>query len=290
MVVGLAGRVNMREEHSELLHAAFGDEFHVERLSGGVHGRGYRVTGAGFDYAVRMPAPDEGEYRIGCRTEQRVLARVAAAGLAPPVAATALELGLIVTKFMVDARTWTIADAQQPVNIDRLAARLRTLHALDLDLEPYACVDAAESYVGSAAERRGLSPEQRRWGEELLRLATDFEARFRGSTSCHNDLVASNVLDDGELWLVDFEYAAASSPILDLAGFAALNDFDAERRARLVFAYYGDTNVPIDAADLDAAVRMIRLLALFWALAAQTSADAQASMSAFADAMVAVLR
>jgi thiamine kinase-like enzyme len=278
----------LSEAHRVILRAAFGNtEFAVARLSGGLHGRCIRATAKGFDYAVRMPSPDEGRFRLNSLDEQRVLARASAAGLAPPVVSTPPELGLVVTEFLTSARPWSAADARQPGNIDRLAAQLRSLHAQELELEPFAGVAAAADYARAAAERLALSPEQRRWRDDLLRLSHGLEARLTPAVPCHNDLVASNVLDDGALWLVDFEYAALSAPILDLAGVAGLNELDAGACARLVTAYYNGARAPFDADELDSAIRFVRLLAYFWALAYGTGSTAAAD---FAAAMAAMLR
>lgn len=283
--------MSMREEHRKLLRAAYGERmFTAERLSGGLHGRCYRVRGADFDHAVRMPAPDEGEYRLAARDELRVLARVAAAGLAPPVVEIDASLGLVATEYLASARTWSPPDTRRLENIDYLAARLKGLHACKLELPSYACLAAAESYVQSAAGYHSLTAEQCAWRDDLLRLARTLEARFPPETPCHNDLVASNVLDDGELWLVDFEYAVMSAPILDLASLAGLNDFDADQRARLIGAYYGHYDVPFNANEFHDAIRLVRLLSHFWALAFARPDEPTEGFADFADAMAAMLR
>jgi thiamine kinase-like enzyme len=82
---------------------------------------------------------------------------------------------------------------------------------------------------------------------------------------CHNDLVAANVLDDGNLVLVDFEYAVRAAPVLDLAGLAGMNDYGDRACRELLAAYNGDTRTPIAPAELSATVRMVRLIAYFWA-------------------------
>jgi thiamine kinase-like enzyme len=286
----MAKRVTPSARERALLREAFGGrELVIESLSGGLHGRCYRVRAEDIDYAVRMPAEGEGGFRLDARAEQLVIACLAAGGLAPAVVPLDPALGLVATRYLAHARTWTVDDARQPENVVRLAARLRELHALELELAPYACAAAADSYLTRATERRTLTREQCVWRDELRRRAADFEARHHGSTPCHNDLVASNVLDDGRLRFVDLEYAAASSPLLDLAGFAGLNDLDRSACARLVTAYYGETRSPIGADDLDAAMRLVRLLALFWALAAPGSDEPGSPLEAFADAMAAVL-
>jgi len=283
--------VSVGEEHLSLLRAVYGERIlTVEGLSGGLHGRCYRVQGADFDHAVRMPTPGESGFRLSVRDEQRVLARVHAAGLAPAVVDIDESLGLVATEYLADARTWSLADTQRLENIDYLAARLKGLHACKVEVPPYACLAAAERYAQSAAQQNSLSAEQRGLRDDLLRLARTFEARFPPETPCHNDLVASNVLDDGELWLIDFEYAVMSAPILDLAGLAGFNKFDTDQRARLIGAYYGHYEVPFSADEFCNAIRLVRLLSYFWALAFVGPTKSKERFAAFADAMAAMLR
>jgi thiamine kinase-like enzyme len=279
------------EKHLALLRAAYGERIlDIEHLSGGLHGRCYRVRGADFDHAVRMPAPDAGEYRLDAADEHGVLARVAAGGLAPAAVETGVSFGLVATGYLEGARTWSPKDARQIENIDYLAVRLKALHALELDVPPYAGDAAAENYTRLAAERIELSTEQSGWRDELLQLACAYVARFPPECPCHNDLVASNVLDDGEIWLIDFEYAALSSPILDLAGLAGFNNFDTDQRARLIGAYYGHYDVPFSADELHDAIRLVRLLSYFWALSHGGAGKSNEDLANFADAMAAMLR
>ena len=281
----------MNEEHRTLLNAAYGARaLNIEHLSGGLHGRCYRVQGADFDHAVRMPSPDEGKYRLDAVDEQAVLAQVAAAGIAPPAVEVDTSLGLVATAYLANARTWSPRDTRRLENLDYLAARLKALHACKLELPSFACLAAAEKYTQAAGEHHSLTTEQRRWHEDLLQLAHAFEMRFPPETPCHNDLVASNVLDDGELWLIDFEYAVMSAPILDLASLAGLNAFDADQRARLIGAYYGHYDVPFTADEFHDAIKLVRLLSYFWALAFGGPDDSTKSIADFAESIVSMLR
>lgn len=283
--------MTINEEHRTLLAAAYGDRIlNIEHLSGGLHGRCYRVQGADFDHAVRMPSPDEGKYRLEAVDEQSVLASVAAAGIAPQAVDIDTSLGLVATAYLANATTWSPRDTRRLENLDYLAARLKALHACKLELPSFACLAAAEQYAKTAAEHHSLTTEQLIWRDDLLQLARTFEMRFPPETPCHNDLVASNVLDDGEIWLVDFEYAVMSAPILDLASLAGLNGFDANQRARLIGAYYGHYEVPFNADEFYDAIKLVRLLSYFWALAFGSADDATESVADFADSMVAMLR
>jgi thiamine kinase-like enzyme len=56
----------------------------------------------------------------------------------------------------------------------------------------------------------------------------------------HNDLLATNFIDDGQrLWLVDWEYAGFNSPLFDLGGVASNNEFSGDLSQRLIESYFG---------------------------------------------------
>jgi thiamine kinase-like enzyme len=124
----------------------------------------------------------------------------------------------------------------------------------------------AAEYLESLGGERALPVVQRPFADALTMLARDYRARYPHMVLCHNDLVASNILDDGGLWLIDFEYAVTAAPVLDIAGIAAMNDYGRYERLQLSEAYYEGSPVPFSAAELDKVVRLVRLIAYFWAL------------------------
>jgi len=279
----------MTDARRTVLAAAFGaNELDIEPLSGGLLGRCFRVMSSTVDAAVRLPGQHDA--RQSAAAEIRILEAAAAAGIAPRPLHVPTELGIVATEYLARARPWSMADARTPENIRRLARLLATLHALDIQLEPLEFSIVAAQYAARAAERSTLSSEQTRWRDELLELARAFDAWQRPCVPCHNDLVASNVLDDGNLWLVDFEFAVHGDPILDLASVAAFNDFAYDARAELLAAYYGAAGPPFDAEHFLRTIRLVRLLAYFWSAAETPPDESVNAIRAFADGLAAVLR
>jgi thiamine kinase-like enzyme len=227
----------------------------------------------------------------------------AAAGLAPKVVTVDAGAGILLTDYRKAARAWTATDARQPRNIARAAALLRALHAVRVDSPVFASERIARGYlaalerasggVGSAlgsnapGQRPTLDARDRRWAEELLTLARHYDAAYPPTALCHNDLVAANVLDDGSLVLVDFEYAVRGAPVLDLAGLAGMNDYGAREHRELLAAYRGDDDrVAIAEPELARIVRLVRLMAFFWARLGELRAGESSSYRALATELV----
>ncbi|HEX6779076.1 MAG TPA: phosphotransferase, partial [Ktedonobacterales bacterium] len=69
-------------------------------------------------------------------------------------------------------------------------------------------------------------------------------------TPCHNDLLASNFIDDGQvIRILDWEYAGMGDVFFDLGNFAVNQSLDDERCALLLREYFGEAR-PADLAHL----------------------------------------
>ncbi len=252
----------------------------VEPLAGGVAPRTYLVSRRAERWVVRLASPGlEGALDAG--EEAAVAGAAAAAGLAPAVLGCHAAEGTLVTEYRAGARRLTPADMRRPETMTALAELLAALHRLPLRPRRFEPERLAAQYF-SAAGGASLPLAERRLGTELERLARDYAVRYPTIALCHNDLVAANVLDEGRLWLVDFEYAVSAAPVLDLAGVAALNGYDDAERWRLVEAYYRGAAAPFTPAELARVVRLVRLIGFFWALAAERGAADPAPYAHFA--------
>ncbi len=190
-------------------------------IEGGLSNEAWRLDVPQGTWFVRRGHPHADRLGVDRPSECAVLRIVAAAGLAPEVLACEPATGVLVTRF-IEGATWSAADVAREVNVQKVAAALRRLHALpvpegvhEVDYERQAQHLAASLPAGDAT----TAVLHARAAEAFRRIAV---RRFP-LTLCHNDLHHLNLIDDGQrLWLVDWEYGGRGNPLFDIASFLAL--------------------------------------------------------------------
>lgn len=221
----------------------------LTRIEGGLSNRAWRVDAGGEAWFARLGHPDAAQLGVDRAGECVLLRAVSGAGLAPELVACEPAAGLLVTRF-VEGRVWQAPDVRVEANLQRLAAQVRRLHSLPV---PAGVADV--SYARQARRlAAGLPPPAADERRLLARAGQAFaliDGRERASALCHHDLHHLNLLDDGRLWLVDWEYGGRGDPLFDVAGFLALHELGPEPTATFLEAYGG--LAPADAGLLGAA-------------------------------------
>ncbi|MEO8465656.1 MAG: phosphotransferase [Gammaproteobacteria bacterium] len=253
------------------------DTAQIRAISGGVSPRTFLATAGNQRYVLRISTASSMAF-LDLTTEAHAMRAAAAADLAPAVVAVDSAAGLLLTEYKV--MPWTNEMVREPIAVATVVRLLRALHSLPVELPRIAVEEIAKRYVDEldADAARPMTTDDRRWSDELLRLARHHEANHAVTAFCHNDLVASNILIDGtSAQLVDFEYAGRGAPLLDLANLAGMNSFTESQRRLMLAEYYGEPPATSLAKELDGAIRMVRLLAYFWArLAARRAGNTDA--------------
>jgi thiamine kinase-like enzyme len=218
------------------------------------------MTAAG-GVVAKLP-DDSAELSLDARSQFEILGEVSSRGLGPRPLGFDEETGILLVDYWGAAAHWTESAARDRANIARIASALRALHEIRPSLRTFRPRRFVQSYV---AENPLLSSARgQRLAEELSRLAESLPEPVEPHVLCHNDLVASNVLDDGRLGLIDFEYAVAAEPIVDLSSLAAMNDYSLAQRSQLLEHYYGNRKRPHSDETFAKFVRFHKLVAHFW--------------------------
>jgi thiamine kinase-like enzyme len=219
----------------------------ISPLIGGLTNRNFRVSDQSrqsFVVRIGRDLPEHGVMRFN----ELAAARAAhAAGIAPQV--TYAANGFMVSRF-VAGDALTALRVREPHMLERIAALLRRCHRdIPAHLEGPALLfwvfQIIRNYLrflgtrDAAPEQEALSALAAR--AERLELAVGAVNLVFG----HNDLLAANLIDDGQrLWLIDWDYAGFNSPLFDLANLATNNQLDAGLETALLENYFGAAVAP----------------------------------------------
>lgn len=216
----------------------------IESLSSGLVNQTCRVLRGERAYAVRIAAPNGRDLGQDYAWEARVLDLAVRSGLAPPVEYCDPERGILISRW-ADGVPWTAAEVRQPDKILKVAALARRLHELPVprparQMTPQSWIERYGAALGRAGTALRLPDGavsralRHAAGKRLEELAPP----PGGVALCHSDLHALNLVDDGtSLMLLDWEYAHASDPFWDLAGWCANNDLEEGPRHQLLADY-----------------------------------------------------
>jgi thiamine kinase-like enzyme len=227
-----------------------------EPLTGGITNRNFRVDVGGATYVLRIGGNDTRLLGIDRAVEHAASLRAAEVGVGPEVVAFVEPEGWLVTRF-IDASPLPPEELRRPPNIARVAAALRRIHdaaPIPGRFDAHAVVD---DYRRVAESRGAVLPA----AFATLRVLAEWIRAARGAQAevpCHNDLLNANFLDDGEVRIVDWEYAGMGDRFFDLANLSVNHEFGEVEDRLLLAAYFGAAR----PADL-AALRLMRFMSDF---------------------------
>jgi aminoglycoside phosphotransferase (APT) family kinase protein len=199
-----------------------GGRLDVQVLAGGTANATYRVKTGQGDFVVRLHQPYVLDLGVDRRREAVLHAAAAAAGLASHILAADPLGRYLVTQF-IEGAPWSALDLDDETHLWALAGTLRALHALPapqvppLDLAMLLEGHVAQIAAQDAGAVQDLLPQVARAREILVRQGQS------GRPACivHGDLTHSNVIGAGQPRLIDWEYAAVTDPLADLACLVA---------------------------------------------------------------------
>jgi thiamine kinase-like enzyme len=245
----------------------------IERLGSGLVNESYCVRRASRRYSLRIPLPASEDLGVDRGWEYRVLARAAAAGIAPLIEYCEPLEGILVARW-VDGCSWTPREVQEPANIRALALLARRIHGLAIPEAPRRMTPADwVAYYREALARRSCeepgdlgAPAMREIDSSLpVRSAALAALPSVPSVLCHSDLHAANLVvgEDGPK-LLDWEYAHLSEAFWDLAGWSCNNDLTEEARRLLLLSYLGRTPRDEEAERLEHLAWLYDYVCLLW--------------------------
>jgi thiamine kinase-like enzyme len=225
----------------------------VLALEGGITNRNFRVNFGGTDYVVRLPGKDTGLLGIDREAERLATKKAAELRLGPKVAAMLDQPPCLVTCF-IESREVSAAELREPRSIEEVGEGLRGFHHSGLELPTdFYVSEVVSSYAEISESRGGSLPDGFQHARVCARKVVKAvrKSAEHQPLPCHNDLLTTNFLHDGErIVIVDWEYAGMGDPFFDLGNFAVNNEFGDAEEERLLGAYFGEEATPRRKAAL----------------------------------------
>jgi thiamine kinase-like enzyme len=218
----------------------------VEPLSG-LTNTNYLVRVNGERFVLRVSGPNTALLGINRKFELAALRAASSIGVGPEVVHFILPQGHLVTRY-IEGRHWKYEEYRTPENLHRVVEALRCIHALPAMEGTFSPFRRVEAYASRAKGFHVPFPND---FDALLKRMRAVEANQRQDRSpwfkpCHNDLFFVNILDDGRVRLIDWEFAGMGDVYFDLATLAYAYDthgpLPAELQEYLLACYFGEVN------------------------------------------------
>jgi thiamine kinase-like enzyme len=228
----------------------------ITPLDGGITNHNFKVEVGDEAFVLRMGGARTELLGIDRSVEYAAGRRAYEVGVGPEVVAFVPAQGWLVAAF-IDGRVISPEEMREPETLARAMAALRKFHSADPIPGRFDAHAVVEDYHAKAVAH----------GVEIPAAYGDAHAvaerirSVRGEqplVPCHNDLLNANFLDDGEIRIVDWEYAGMGDRFFDLANFSVNHELSVEDDRRLLDAYFGESR----ESDL-ASLRLMRFMSDF---------------------------
>jgi thiamine kinase-like enzyme len=195
---------------------------------------------SGDQLVARFSAAKSSLLAIDRDAEYRNSVSAAQAGVGPEVVEYAPEHGVLIVKW-INGRTFGDADLDDAAQLERVARLCRQLHAGPRFVGDFDMFDVQRRYLRIVTESGFRLPgDYLSFEPALRRIEQVLHATASSPVPCHNDLLAANIMDDGNrLWFIDYEYAGNNDPCFELGNIWSEAALEADRLEQLVAGYYG---------------------------------------------------
>jgi thiamine kinase len=229
------------------------------RLSGGSVNRSYSVFTPAGQFVLRLSHGPDAWLTTDRSVERRLHKIAAAAGIAPLIVDADSRDRWLITEY-VKGRLWMEPDFADPERLAVLGEALRRLHSLPPpDFGRFDLLEALAGYAERIGPETDDLANHLEWASAAWFICG---AEERPPAILHHDLHGSNLIENARgLVLIDWECAAVSDPLLDVACILSYHD-SARPYAPLLLRHSGLER--ITSRQLSAAVWLFDLHTYLW--------------------------
>lgn len=219
-------------------------EIKATPLGGGITNRNFRIDYDGQSCVLRITG--ENTDLLGIRRDVEYIASLAAGelGIAPPVLYLIEPEGYLITRF-IRGQNIPPEEIVKPMNLKRFAEKIRRFHREGPHLPvTFDVFDRIRLFIRIAQEHNCAFPEDFSWFmERFTRTESALKASPAQPSPCHNDLLNLNFMrENGDLYILDWEYAGMGDPLYDLANFSHHHLLTDDQIAQLLGVYFGEVS------------------------------------------------
>ena len=218
-------------------------------LSGGITNNNFRIDVDGEAFVLRIPGADT--EILGINREYEYAANLVAGklGIAPEVYFFIRPEGYLITRY-INGHPIPPEEIRKPNNIRQVVDILHKIHSLPEIPGSFDAFQIIAAYSEIAHRYQVAFPQNYSWLLEQMQAAEKaLHTLPAPSWPCHNDLLNANFLSDGQLYLLDWEYAGMGDIFFDLANFSDHHNL-ADEEDRWLLRCYFDQVVPSQWAHL----------------------------------------
>jgi thiamine kinase-like enzyme len=236
----------------------------------GLTNRNYLATVDGEQYVLRVGGSNAGSLGIDRESELAALQAASSAGIGAELVHFILPQGHLVTRW-ISGRHLRYEEYCDPGNLGRVVDTVRRVHSLPPTGGTFSPFRRIEDYARQAANHGVPFPED--FGAFLERMrrveAAQREDRSPWFRFCHNDLFFVNILDDGAIRMIDWEFAGMGDLYFDLAtlvyAYDTHNPLPADMQEYLLGCYFSEV-VDDHRRRLDGMKYMVLFFTAMWGM------------------------
>lgn len=214
----------------------------ISSLGGGITNLNYKVDVGGESFVVRITGAKTELLGIDRKNEHIANVLAGELGIAPEVVYFIQPEGYLVTRFL-DSRPLPPEEITTPGRIKQLASILKRIHALPPIPGQFDAFKVVREYTQTVKNYQVKLPDDFEWMIDLSGQAHQSLLKHPYTpATCHNDLLNANFLFDGNIRLLDWEYAGMGDVFFDLANFAAHHQLTDGQEDWLLQCYFGQSD------------------------------------------------
>ena len=220
-----------------------GKPLDIQEMPGGITNNNFRVNIDEQPYFVSIPGSGTEFLAVDRENKYYNTLAAAAVGVGPEIVHHLPDHHVMVLEF-IQGDTMTPETMAAPGMPGRLAQVLQKLHGGSRFLKDFNVFRLAEFYLSILDKHKWRMPDDYRSRMTVLRRMESAISRpVFTLVPCTNDLVAENIIDDGQkLRLIDFDYSGNNDPCCELGNACQELQYNEDQYTELCAAYFAESN------------------------------------------------